>query len=294
MKIQSLSVVVPNEQCINHCASCPSRMHDNNYTVLLDERKADFGLYLDDYIKRLEFARDNGCNTLMLTGTSEPQQNRKFLTWFGMMMKMMKSPFRSIEMQCTGVLLDGAYIEFLRRHVGVTLMALSVFSLSNDINMAIIHSPVKQRIDLGYLAKQIKLSGMSLRMCLNLTDEFDQYSRDPETLFDILEDIYHPDQVTFRVLYAGEDDCPENEWVRKYAAEKETVKNLKNYVKANGTLLGKLPYGACKYGFRGMSVVMDDDSMGKETNVKDSYKYLILRPDCKLYSAWDNKGSLIF
>lgn len=294
MEIQSLSVVVPNEQCINHCASCPSRMHDNNYPILLNERKADFGLYLDDYIKRLEFARDNGCNTLMLTGTSEPQQNRTFLTWFGMMMKMMKSPFRNIEMQCTGVLLDASYIEFLRRHVGVTLIALSIFSLSKDANMNIIRPPVKTKIDPVYLAEQIKLSGLSLRVCLNLTNDFDQYSYRPDKLFDILEEVYHADQVTLRVLYAGEDDCPENEWVRQNAAREETVKNFKKYIKMNGMLLGKLPYGACKYGYRGMSVVIDDDSMGKETNSKDSYKYLILRPDCKLYSAWDNKGSLIF
>ena len=89
MNIQSLSIVVPNKACINHCASCPSRMHDNNYQMLFDENRPDFDLYLKDYMKRLEFARDNGCNTLMLTGTSEPQQNRRFLTLFGMMMQMM-------------------------------------------------------------------------------------------------------------------------------------------------------------------------------------------------------------
>lgn len=27
---------------------------------------------------------------------------------------------------------------------------------------------------------------------------------------------------------------------------------------------------------------------------KEELKYVILRPDCKLYSKWDDKGSLIF
>lgn len=159
MKIQSLSVVVPNKQCINHCASCPSRMHDNDYPILLDERKPDFDQHLKDYMKRLEFARDNGCNTLMLTGTSEPQQNRKFLTWFGMMMQMMETPFRNIEMQCTGALLDETYIQFLRQHVGVTLMALSVFSLDIDENMDIINPPANVSINLFDIVKKDKRCG---------------------------------------------------------------------------------------------------------------------------------------
>ena len=36
----------------------------------------------NDYLKRMEFARDNGCNTVMITGTSEPQQNKDFLSFF--------------------------------------------------------------------------------------------------------------------------------------------------------------------------------------------------------------------
>lgn len=42
-----------------------------------------------------------------------------------------------------------------------------------------------------------------------------------------------------------------------------------------------------------------DYAMGKrdctaEENTEENYKYLILRPDCKLYSAWDDPASLIF
>lgn len=294
MTIQSLSVVVPNKACINHCASCPSRMHDNDYPMLFDENQPDFDLYLKDYLKRLEYARDNGCNVLMLTGTSEPQQNRKFLTWFGMMIQMMKNPFRSIEMQCTGALLDENYIAFMRRHVGVTLMALSVFSLNDTMNMRIINPPVNVSINVKEITEKIKASGMSLRMCLNLTGSFDRFKKNPDGLFGMMKDVYNADQVTLRVLYAGNDDRPENIWVRENAAEHETVTVLKNHVKENGTFIGRLPYGACKYGLNGMSVVIDDDSMGKESDDFDNYKYLILRPDCKLYSSWDEKGSLVF
>lgn len=84
MKIQSLSVVVPNPECVNHCRFCVSRMHKDEYKNQMDDNLPYFDLYVRDYIKRLEYARDNGCNTVMLTGSSEPQQNRKFLTYFGL------------------------------------------------------------------------------------------------------------------------------------------------------------------------------------------------------------------
>lgn len=299
MKIQSLSVVVPNRACINHCASCPSRMHDNNYPVLLDKMRPDFDQHLKDYLKRLEFARDNGCNTLMLTGTSEPQQNREFLTWFGMMMQMMETPFRSIEMQCTGALLNNNYLQFLQRHVGITMMALSVFSLDPEENTAIISPPKHMMLDPFNIAASIKAQGMGLRMCLNLTDYFDRFEKNPAALFSLMRVGFGADQLTLRVLYASEPDekgceSPESKWVREHAAGVETVKALTAYVKSNGSLLGRLPYGADKYGLEGMSVVVDGDSMGKESDDVDSYKYLILRPNCRLYSSWDDTGSLVF
>lgn len=127
MKIQSLSVVVPNPACINSCPFCVSRMNaDTTYKNQMNDNLPFFDLYLKDYIKRLEFARDNGCNTVMLTGNTEPQQNRKFLTYFGMFMQLMKNPFHWIEMQTTGVLLDQNYLRFLRNHVGVNLISLSL------------------------------------------------------------------------------------------------------------------------------------------------------------------------
>ena len=72
MKIQSLSVVVPNQKCINNCAFCVSKMHTEDYTNQKEGNARFYDLYERDYVKRLEFARDNGCNTAALTGNSEP------------------------------------------------------------------------------------------------------------------------------------------------------------------------------------------------------------------------------
>ena len=56
--------------------------------------------------------------------------------------------------------------------------------------------------------------------------------------------------------------------------------------------LERLPFGALRYSVDGISTVVDDDCMNQE--VKDTLKYLILRPDCKLYTKWDDAGSLLF
>ena len=289
MNVQSLSVVVPNNNCINNCKFCVSHMHSDDYKNQMDDNLPFFDLYLKDYLKRLDFAQRNGCNTVMLTGNSEPQQNRKFLTYFGLFMQLMKHPFDWIEMQTTGALLDNNYLRFLRNHVGVNIISLSVSSFDQFQNQEIIGCPVQ--INLEELCKNIKKYDFTLRLSLNLSDAFNDYS--PEELFSTCYEEFLADQVTLRVLYSNSNDTPQSKWVSQHAMNSDKIKEINSFIKTYGTVLGKLPYGATKYSYNDMSIVLDDDCMGKR-NDNDAYKYLILRPDCKLYSSWDDKASLIF
>ena len=293
MKIQSLSIVVPNKGCVNNCAFCVSKMHCEEYKNQMDDNLPFFDLYLRDYIKRLEFARDNGCNTLMLTGRSEPQQNRKFLTYFGMMMQIMKNPFRWIEMQTTGVMLNQNYLRFLRNHVGVNLISLSVSSLDGYMNASIIGSPDRFKFELPRLCGEIKRYDFGLRLSLNLTSEFNQYSEAPQKLFQECKAL-GTDQVTLRVLYSSGSGTPQDEWITRNAMPEHSVLCLQEYVKTHGKILGVLPHGAVKYSLDGLCVVIDGDCMDKAEKTDEDYKYLILQPDCKLYSQWDDPASLIF
>lgn len=294
MKIQSLSVVVPNRHCVNNCRFCVSRMHEIPYKNQMDDNLPFFDLYLKDYIKRLEFARHNGCNTVMLTGNTEPQQNRKFLTYFGMFMQMMKNPFEWIEMQTTGTLLDTNYLRFLRNHVGVNLISLSVSSFDDSENNDIIGTkPSNGTIFLQSLCKDIKKYDFALRLSLNMTDKFESYVNAPELLFRDCREL-GADQVTLRYLYKSGTNTPQDEWIARHALSSEDVDKITDYVTANGRVLGVLPHGAVKYSINGLCVVVDKDCMDKTERLDDSYKYLILQPDCKLYSQWDDPASLIF
>lgn len=288
MNIQSLSVVVPNPQCVNHCKFCVSCMHCNMYKNQMDDNLPFFDLYLRDYLARLEFAKHNGCNTIMLTGNSEPQQNRKFLTYFGMMMQLMKSPFEWIEMQTTGVFIDRNYLRFLRNHVGVKVISISISSFDPAENAAIIDMPEGHVVDLQQLCSDIKEYDFTLRLSINLTDAFAGISH--AAIFEEARKL-GADQVTIRGMYDDGTGTPQAEWVRQHRLDPAVIID---YIKANGKVLGVLPYGYTKYSIHGMTTVVDTDCMSKATPETETYKYLILQPDCKLYSQWDDKASIIF
>ena len=293
LKIQSISVVVPNQKCVNNCAFCVSKMNCDTYKNQMDDNLPFFDLYMRDYLKRLEFARHNGCNTVMLTGNTEPQQNRKFLTYFGMFMQMIRDPFQWIEMQTTGTFIDANYLRFLRNHVGVNLISLSVSSLDDGMNNSIIGTLQNGYIELKKLCSEIKRYDFSLRLSLNMTDIFTPYGNNPGYLFERCR-MLDADQVTLRILYSSGSDTKQDRWIQENTITEQAINNIMGYVLTNGTVLGALPHGAVKYSLDGLCVVIDKDCMDKAEKTGEDYKYLILQPDCKLYSQWDDKSSLIF
>ena len=100
------------------------------------------------------------------------------------------------------------------------------------------------------------------------------------------------DQLTFRHMYSSDDSTPQSRFVNENKISSRYSHEIENYVYANGRSLERLEYGAMTYSLHGMSVVIDYDCMA--TSDKEELKYLILRPNCKLYSKWDDPASLIF
>lgn len=295
MKIQSLSIVVPTNKCINNCKFCCAHMEKENYKNQMDENLPFYDLYQEDYLNRLEFARDNGCNTVILTGNGEPQQNRSFLQKFGTLNKMLEKPFRNIEMQTTGVLLDENYLRFLRNHVKVSTISLSISSLNNEKNAEYNGTRKDIMIDIDKLCKLIKKYDFNLRISINLTDEFNDffnYYNKIDKFFDILYNNLGADQITFRKLYVSKNNTIQDKWIKEHNLYYKYYEHLENYLKNNSVPIGILETGITKYKIGEMSVVLDEDCMSQ--SLKDTYKYLILRPNCKLYSLWNTKASLIF
>ncbi len=291
MIIQSLSIVVPNPKCINKCAFCVSRMHTDTYENFMNENLPLYDLYEKDYIKRLECARDNGCNTVMLTGQTEPQQNKLFLQRFGTMNMHLQKPFRWIEMQTTGVMLDTDYLRFLRNHVGVNTISVSLSAFDDVMNNNIIGTPESLPIELKKLCDSIKKYDFNLRLSVNLNDSFNEFLGHPNEFFNKCKS-FGADQATLRILYTSKEDNEQSRWINEHNIDPTVSDELISYVKTNGRALETLEYGRVKYSIHGLSVVIDDDCMSTESS--NAYKYLILRPNAKLYSKWDDPASLIF
>jgi len=288
MKIQSLSIVVPSS-CYNKCKFCVAYMTKNDYTNQIEKNYRFTQLYKNDYKKRLMFARDNGCNTMMITGNGEPLTNRKFLANLGEWNDNLTNPFYWIELQTSGTGLDDEYLRFLRNTVKVNTISLSLSSLLSTKNAKYNQTALDYYVQIPYICKEIKKYDFNLRISLNMLEDFDDMR---------IEDIFlnakklNADQLTFRLMYSSGNNTVQDKFVEEHSASVETINRIGQYIRDNGTALNILPHGMIKYSIHGMSVVLDRDCMSKE--VSEDFKYLVLQPDCKLYSAWDDKASLIF
>ena len=298
MKIQSLSIVVPTKNCcVNSCKFCVSRTHTNPYEDKISPCAKEYiegndsaaeSIEYKDYYNRLQFARDNGCNVVVLTGTGEPVQNMKFIEFFSDVNSTLKTPFKSIEVQTTGVLLDFEKITKLRKF-GVTTISFSISNIfDNDRNLELIGCNEKLRFNVFEAIKLVKQLGFNLRLSLNLVNDYDKY-----TVEQVIEKCKElgADQVTFRKLYKSDLNNEIDKWI-EHNASKNFYDNLVEHVKLNGKFLGVLPFGPSVYNIEEMSICIDSDCMSEE--IKDTYKYLILRENAHIYFRWETKSSLIF
>jgi len=296
MNIQSLSICVPAKRCINDCEFCCSKMHGGEYEDRFTPIATTMS-YIEDMKKRLQYARDNGCNTLMLTGNNEPQQNKDFLRVLGVVNKSLKDPFLNIEMQTSGAFIDDDMLDFLQ-DVGVTTMAISVACLDDDKkNRNMIKTPDKN-LKIKKLCGKIKERNMNLRICLNMNDKMIAGLEDAPVALEAVINrckTFGADQITCRALWTSEDGTPQADWINKNVTLPTYgfIETFKTAVEADGKYLDTLEYGADRYDYKGFSTVIDEDSMSQGVN-KTAVKYLILRPNGHLYSKWDSKASLIF
>ena len=298
MKIQSASIDVPGG-CPNRCKFCVSELTKEQATGMLENlvQRGNDPWVKSQYLERLEFLREAGVSTAILTGTaSEPVANIEFIKWFHEMNSSMSSPFKHIEIQTSGIGLDFSKLDQLDTY-GVKTISLSLSSLDSDMNNEINGTPKKLRFDIHELCKLIKRERFNLRLSLNMNrqgfPDSDFFGSVPmiRKMFVEIQDT-GADQVTFRKLYNDDSATPQAEWIRRNDITKGDWGALKDYIRMNGRQLQKLAFGAWKYSIHGLSTVVDDDCMA--TTVGDVLKYAILRRNCKLYSDWADPASLIF
>lgn len=317
MEIQSLSIVVPTKGCVNDCKFCVSKMHTNDYENNFD---------VIQYRKRIKYAKNHNINTLIITGTGEPLQNKVFLNNLCDVLNKEHHPFPNVELQTTGVMLMNSNEAFLnKKHpkiiydnmsilksLGVNTISLSVSDIfDSNNNNKLIGVLDNLQFELEDLCNFIKSQKFNLRLSLNMTNVYDKLY--PEDILMRCKEL-KADQITFRRLYGGGIDTPESIWVDENSCDEKVIKMINEYISGSpqmeacsadgfmhptgswnegeGVPLYKLPFGPIVFSIDGISVAIDDDCMSKD-NI-DTLKYVILRENGKLYCRWDDEGSLIF
>ena len=299
---QSLSICVPGKKCINRCKFCVSCMHADTYKNQMDENLPFYDLYFEDYVRRMVFAKENDANIMMITGDIEPLQNRHFLQTLAIINSYVLpqrgcSAFNWIEIQTSAVGFDRNYARFLRNTVGVSVFSFSLSSFDDEKNAEIVTTPKNKKVNIADTCATVKEYDFTLRLSLNMSKEMirsvggENYYESIERIFDKASQL-RADQMTFRKFYANGEN-KQSQWIKENKVDDFFFKELNEYVLKNGRLIGKLPYGYQQYSVNGISVVIDEDCMNEGKANKDTSKYFVIRPDCKIYDGW-NKEDIIF
>jgi len=308
MKVQSASLDVPGG-CPNKCKFCVTELwRKGNYSMfknVFDFKSSDIHWIKEAFKERLIYLRQQNVDTIVFTGSaSEAVYNKQYLELFRNINQSLKNDkFINVELQTSGVSL----IEnlFFLEDIGVKTISLSLASLDTNTNFNIMQTPEKLRTwNIEEICKKIKAARFNLRLILNMNlegytvyqsckDEFwnGKYNR----LLSQCQEL-GADQITFRKLYSTNEDNEIATWIRSNQMDLFEVvwwKQLNQYVHMYGEQLNRLSFGVMRYSIYGMSIVIDEDCMAKDSD-KENLRHLILRRNCHLYSEWDDPASLIF
>ncbi len=279
-----LSVAVP-AGCGNRCKFCIAKMQRDAYRPAVLPNITAFA-------RRMAYAKEAGCTSMTLTGEGEPLMNLAHLLMIGELNKRLLKPFYHIQLQTSGMaLLEQDTLAHLSNSVGITGIGLSLCHLNSDFNARYTQPKLPQYfVDVKATCAAIVQAGFSLRLCINMTDFFCRTTCAESVLFTAKR--WGASQVTFRELFRSETACEQNDWIARHAACPKEVEKVKEYIHNNGKPLPELGIGIKHYSIDGMSVVIDSDCMSMSR--PDIPRTLVLREDARLYSRWDDKGSLIF
>jgi len=281
MHIKSLQIHVP-AGCLNKCEFCVSAQHNNRYkTVSSKERYGDC----------IKFAKDNGCNSMVISSSGEPMMNEKYILNVLKMNRNSKDPFQWIELQTSGMFLNDNILKKFYK-LGLKTVSLSLSSIwHSGENFLYNGAPPKIcYVEIIDTCNMIIRQGLNLRLSLNMTDKQLSDERTPADLFEHAR-ILLANSITFRKLYA-DPQTPQGKWIKRYGLKKVYFQMLNHYITGKGEAGELLPSGDRRYFVDGISTVIYDDCMAKQNN--DDFRYLILRPNCRLYTRWDDDGSILF
>lgn len=276
---KSLTVIVPpiaETKCSNDCGYCFAK---NSIAVpareTLDERF--------EYLNRLNYAREEGYNNLIITGNGiEPLQNKEWLNRFFSAVAAMDKPFRKIEFRTFGTDLDLEYLHSM----GVTTLVLMCYDIFNEENNAKLVGNV---IPITEIVNATKIFGMDIRLEILLNESYNH--KTAEAVINRCKAL-GVNQVTFRGLYYNPLVANANDaWLQENGVLKSWYDLLVDYIQMNGVILHTLETGLTQYDMNGISIVLK--SLEDDATINHKETFAVLREDIYLYTKWNTLASKI-
>lgn len=285
LNITPLYVIVPGKECELPCAHCLARKYKQETGSCLDETSSHYSICKQDFYNRMSFARDIGCNALFLIGDCEPQKNRVYLERIALVNNSLQRPYRILELTTSGRGLNKEYLYFLRSVVNITTIDLNIASFDDEQNQELAGMSEEDKIFLLPLTQLISDLRFNLHSHIFLSNYFDKYERKPEQFFRDCQTLYGADYLSIHSLPAV------NGWLEDRRANPTILPELHEYVKARGKPMDSAIFMSYNkiYALDNMMVIVDTDPVDKIPP-----QSLVLHPDGRLYSQWQNSADLIF
>jgi len=163
-------------------------------------------------------------------------------------------------------MLDIQKLSILKHH-GIDTISLSLSALEGYTNWEYNGTPEKLRFNLIKFVQNVKALNLNLRLCLNLTDFYNTWEYD--RIIHIAKTVFLADQVTFQELYVSGKGTAQDKWIEEHKASNGTIAHIHTRMEI-------------------------EDSHSIHYNNHCQGEKFILRPNCKLYLDWVDKGSLVY
>jgi len=278
MKANNLTISIPQPKdgfrCDENCPYCISLM-----TPFV---QFNYDLFFDNLEKVKYMAKTCSVSSVLLTGKGEPTLNYHLL-----LQTAMKFSSFPMELQTNGKwLLD--HIDAMKELKAVGLDTLA-FSIDNLYNVIELYPLSKKACDLG----------MTVRVCLNLTNKITPKIKFVEIIASIKDFLI--DQLLFRQLMIP-DKVLETEQSKKVQAWIRDNVDVSTYnrlyqemlnIVDEKDLIRILPHGVRVYDIDNIAVTFSDYCVQEYNNTED-IRSLIYLEDGHLYTSWDKISSRLF
>lgn len=281
----SLQLLIPSI-CLNNCIYCISKLNNTQkqYTNLLKNWFENTEIN-NLYLMKMKKSLDEWYNSIIITSDWEPILNVWFLKFLWNLISQNNIVVNNLEIQTSWVWMKDYHIKLLK-NIWVTLVSLSLSNIfDNEINGFYNQTRQWLTLDIDKICADLVSNWFKLRLSLNMTNSYNQIS--PKQIIERAK-LLGCNELTFRRLYPWSKENSGYQNIIENSMADEKQNEILNYLEDNCEKKVKLGELEKIYYLSWISVMYITDCMGQ-----NSYRYRILKPNCRLYKSWEEDAKPI-